>query len=290
LRIAESMNTLKPIKKSCPYCHSAVQSDFIIQARLYLRCKSCDLIFEGNQTPEDEACEAHYFASGYFSDYAADQLSGSRNAIYSHILDLLERETPVGKVLDVGCGCGFFLKEARDRGWDVAGVDPSEESIAYADKLLGANIARVGTLEDLPQKEVYDVITMIDVLCFFSEPWADIEKAKILLKPGGLLFLRSTNGLLHSTLFKMSVKLKMDHFTDTLFVFHKYPLTPRFIRRLLGDYCLKVVLMQNAVPSEGSFLNRLLKKSIGIALNSLYFISSGKILAGTSLEVLARKA
>jgi SAM-dependent methyltransferase len=247
-------------------------------------------MFHGNLQIEIERELVQFYQHGYFSEYAQDQLSGSRNAIYSHILDLLERETSVGKILDVGCGCGFFLKEARERGWDVAGVDPSEESIAYADKLLGPNVARKGTLEDLPQEELYDVITMIDALGFYSDPWADVERIRILLKRGGLLFLRSTNGLLHSTLFKMSVMLKMGNFTDTLFVFHKYPLTPRFIRRLLGDYGFSVVSMQNAMPSEGGFFNRLLKKSIRIALNSLYFISSGKILAGTSLEVIARKA
>jgi SAM-dependent methyltransferase len=202
----------------------------------------------------------------------------------------MERETTIGKVLDVGCGCGFFLKEAKNRGWDVTGVDPSEESIAYADKLLGPNIARKGTLEDLSQEEVYDVITMIDVLGFFSEPWADVEKARALLKRGGLLLFRSTNGLLHSTLFKMAVTFKMDPLTNNLFVFHKYPLTPRFIRRLLGDYGFSIVLLQNAVPSKGGFFNRLLKKTVRVAVNSLYVISSGKIVIGPSLEVIARKA
>ena len=283
------MSTLKPPQESCPYCHATVQFDFSIHDKQYFQCQGCALIFHGNQQIEVERELVQFYQHGYFSEYAQDQLSGSRNAIYSHILDLLERETPVGKVLDVGCGCGFFLKEARDRGWNVAGVDPSEESIAYADKLLGANIARKGTLNDLSQEETYDVITMIDALGFSSDPWADVEKIKILLKRGGLLFLRSTNGLLHSTLFKMSVMLKMGNFTDTLFVFHKYPLTPRFIRRLLGDYGFSIVLMHNAMSSGGGFFNRLLKKSIGIALNSLYFISSGRILAGTALEVIARK-
>ena len=251
--------------------------------------ESCDLIFKGNLQIEVEKDLVQYYEHGYFSEYANDQLSGSRNFIYSHILDLIERETTVGKVLDAGCGCGFFLKEARNRGWDVAGVDPSEESIAYADKLLGANIARKGTLEDFSQEQVYDVITMIDALGFSSAPWADVEKVKRLLKPGGLLFLRCSNGLLHSTILKMSSKLKMDDVINNLLVFHKYPLTPGFIRRLLGDYGFSIVSIQNAMPSQGNFFNRLLKKAVGIAVNSLCFISRGRIIIGPSLEVIARK-
>ena len=284
------MNTFKPPEESCPYCHSAAEFDFSIHERQYHQCKSCDLIFKGNLQIEVEKDLVQYYEHGYFSEYANDQLSGSRNFIYSHILNLIEREAAIGKVLDVGCGCGFFLKEARNRGWDVAGVDPSEESIAYADKLLGANIARKGTLEDLSQEEVYDVITMIDALGFSSAPWADVEKVKLLLKRGGLLFLRCSNGLLHSTILKMSIKIKMDDIINNLLVFHKYPLTPIFIRRLLGDYGFSIVSIQNAMPSEGDFFDRLLKKTIGIAVNSLYLISRRKILAGPSLEVIARKA
>ena len=284
------MNTFKPPEESCPYCHSAAEFDFSIHERQYHQCKSCDLIFKGNLQIEAEKDLVQYYQHGYFSEYANDQLSGSRNFIYSHILDLIERETAVGKVLDVGCGCGFFLKEARNRGWDVAGVDPSEESIAYADKLLGANIARKGTLEDLSQEEVYDVITMIDALGFSSAPWADLEIVRSLLKPGGLLFLRCSNGLLHSTILKMSIKLKMDDFINNLLVFHKYPLTPRVIRRLLGDYGFSIVFIKNAMPSDGDFFDRLLKKTIGVAVNALYFISSGRIIIGPSLEVIARKA
>lgn len=283
------MNTFKSPQESCPYCHSVAEFDFSIRDRQYLQCKSCDLIFQGNQTTEDETRLAQYCVSKYFSDYAQDQLSGSRNLIYSHILDLIERETAVSKVLDVGCGCGFFLKEARNRGWDVAGVDLSKESIAYADRLLGSNIAREGTLENLSQGEVYDVITMIDTLGFSTAPWSDFEKVRSLLKPGGLLFLRCSNGLLHSTVLKMSIKLKMDGIVNKLVVFHKYPLTPRFINRLLGDYGFSTVAIQNASFSEGEFLNRLLKKAVGITVNALYFISRGRIIIGPSLEVIARK-
>jgi 2-polyprenyl-3-methyl-5-hydroxy-6-metoxy-1,4-benzoquinol methylase len=284
------MNTFKPPEESCPYCHSAAEFDFSIHERQYHQCKSCDLIFKGNLQIEAEKDLVQYYEHGYFSEYANDQLSGSRNFIYSHILALMESETSVGKVLDVGCGCGFFLKEARNRGWDVAGVDPSEESIAYADKLLGSNIARKGTLEDLSQEKVYDVITMIDALGFSSAPWADVEKVKRLLKPGGLLFLRCSNGLLHSTLLKMSIKLKMDDVINNLLVFHKYPLTPRFIRRLLGDYGFSIVFIQNAMPSQGDFFNRLLKKAVGMTVNALHFLSSGRIIIGPSVEVIARKA
>jgi 2-polyprenyl-3-methyl-5-hydroxy-6-metoxy-1,4-benzoquinol methylase len=247
-------------------------------------------MFKAKQESDNEKELTQYFQDWYFSESAWDQLNGSRNAIYSHVLDLIESETGVGKVLDVGCGCGFFLKEAKNRGWDITGIDLSKESIDFSERLLGTTFTHQGTLKDLSQENEFDVVTMIDAIGFFSEPWADIEKARTLLKEGGLLYLRFSNGLLHSALFKISIKCKIDYLINTFLVCHMYTLTPRFIRRLLSDYGYSMVAIQNARFSEEGFINRLLKKAVGIAVNSLSFISRGRIIIGPSLEVIARKA
>jgi 2-polyprenyl-3-methyl-5-hydroxy-6-metoxy-1,4-benzoquinol methylase len=246
-------------------------------------------MFQGEQESEDDEGLAQYYQDSYFSDYAEDQLTGSRNAIYCHVLDLIESETGVGKVLDVGCGCGFFLKEAKNRGWDITGIDPSEESIDYSERLLGTTFTHKGTLKDLSQENKFDVVTMIDAIGLSSEPWADLEKARTILKEGGLLHLRFSNGIFHSALFKLFIEFKMAYLTKHFLVCHRYSLTPRFIRRLLSDYGFSMVVIQNASFSEGGFINRLLRKAVGITVNSLYFISGGRILAGPSLEVIARK-
>ncbi len=284
------MDTFKSSKETCPYCHSAAEFDFSAHERRYFHCKSCDLMFKGGRENEDEKGLIQYYQDSYFSDYAQYQLTGYRTAIYSHVLDIIESQTRVGKVLDVGCGLGFFLKEAKNRGWDITGIDPSEASIDYSERLLGNKFTHTGTLKDLSQENEFDVVTMIDATGFSSEPWADIEKAKTLLKDGGLLYLRFSNGILHSALFRMSIKFKADYLINHLLVSHSYSLTPRFIRRLLGDYGFSILFIRNSMPSGADFFNRLLKKTISMAVNSLYFISRGRIIIGPSLEVLARKA
>ena len=196
------MDTFKSSKESCPYCHSVAEFDFSVHERQYFHCKDCDLMFQDIRGERNEKEQILYIQDWYFSECAGDQLSGSRNVIYSHVLDLIESEIGVGKVLDVGCGCGFFLKEARNRGWDIMGIDPSKESIDYSERLLGTTFTCMGTLKDLSQENKFDVVTMIDSTGFSSEPWADIEKARTLLKEGGLLYLRFSNGIFHSALFQ----------------------------------------------------------------------------------------
>lgn len=60
---------------------------------------------------------------------------------------------------------GFKYKET--------GVDPSEESIIYCEKLLGKGVADKGSLEHFSKGKLYDVITMINVLDHSLEPWAE---------------------------------------------------------------------------------------------------------------------
>jgi len=50
-------------------------------------------------------------------------------------LDLLERHTLRGRLLDVGCGTGLFLRTATKRGWKAFGFDSSEEPLSHAQRV-----------------------------------------------------------------------------------------------------------------------------------------------------------
>lgn len=53
-----------------------------------------------------------------------------------------------GRLLDVGCGYGFFLKIAEVRGWEAIGLDLDPQGVAYAKESLRAN-ALLGDLRDV---------------------------------------------------------------------------------------------------------------------------------------------
>jgi len=54
--------------------------------------------------------------------------------IYHEKLEIIEQHVRGRKILDIGCGAGFFLKEAKNREWDVTGVEPSSLAANYAKK------------------------------------------------------------------------------------------------------------------------------------------------------------
>jgi SAM-dependent methyltransferase len=99
------------------------------------------------------------------------------------------------RLLDVGCGGGGFLKRARDRGFDVTGVDYNEERLAAVRKELGVD-AFSGSLEEFAKArpdERFDVATIFEVVEHLDDPgrWLDVMRS--LLKPGGLLFVGVPN-------------------------------------------------------------------------------------------------
>ena len=105
----------------------------------------------------------------------------------------VERFGVHGRVLDVGCATGNFLAEMARHQWDAYGIEPNEYAADYARRELGLEV-HLGTIEDAPFPHNYfDVVTLWDVFEHLHWPWRDLQKLLVLLKPGGLLFLRVPN-------------------------------------------------------------------------------------------------
>jgi 2-polyprenyl-3-methyl-5-hydroxy-6-metoxy-1,4-benzoquinol methylase len=110
------------------------------------------------------------------------------------LLDLLARHVPRGRLLQVGCGHGLLLDEARRRGYEVAGVELSVEAVRHARERLGLPV-RDTALEDAAledaalEGERYDAVLMVDVLEHLDDPVVALERLSALLRPEGALLV-----------------------------------------------------------------------------------------------------
>jgi 2-polyprenyl-3-methyl-5-hydroxy-6-metoxy-1,4-benzoquinol methylase len=95
-------------------------------------------------------------------------------------------------VLDVGCGVGLLLDEARRRGWRTQGVELSDWGVRRA-RHLGLDVFQ-GALEEAGfEPGSFDAVFMIDVLEHLADPVRTLAEVSQVLRPGGVLCLVTPN-------------------------------------------------------------------------------------------------
>jgi 2-polyprenyl-3-methyl-5-hydroxy-6-metoxy-1,4-benzoquinol methylase len=97
------------------------------------------------------------------------------------------------KVLDVGCGNGVFLKECMRREYNVIGVEMNrafEKQIPkkVLDKIIFKPIEKIQRFNNS-----FDLITFWDTFEHIEDSFNVLNKIKLFLKPGGLIYIRVNN-------------------------------------------------------------------------------------------------
>lgn len=158
-----------------------------------MRCPACRFVFvQPAPRPEDLAA---YYQAGYLQGpyRALADTETFRRATLERRLRELQRYTPRGRLLDVGCSRGAFLRVAQRAGWDVYGVELSREAASHAQAAFGERV-HAGTLATAPfHPQSFDLITMFDLIEHCGDPLAELRAARDLLKPDGVLALTTPN-------------------------------------------------------------------------------------------------
>ncbi len=150
-----------------------------------LRCMVCGLVYA---VPEVSVAEVN---RGYEEmvdpDYVREEKGRTEQARI--VLSRIGKFKSRGRLLDVGCGPGFFLAEAKRRGWEVAGADLSAWAKQYCKEHYGIEVAR-GSLEEAAwPDQSFDVIVMNDVLEHLTDPRKTLREIRRLLKNDGIVYI-----------------------------------------------------------------------------------------------------
>jgi SAM-dependent methyltransferase len=147
------------------------------------RCGHCGHMQLEPMPREAELREA-YGAAGP-DEYTGEE-AGQR-ATAADLLARIERHTARGRILDIGCWLGFLLAEARERGWEPVGVEPSETAARWARDRFGLDV-RTGGVDDVPAG-TFDAVVMADVIEHLVDPGAALERIRRALASRGVLAL-----------------------------------------------------------------------------------------------------
>ncbi len=169
-----------------------------------VRCSQCSLVYLcPRPTQETLSC---YYPTQYspFAGSTSPLRSGGplseRSKAYAFLLYILllpyrlrfgdETRTlpPFGgrRMLDVGCGAGEYLEDMHDLGWDVYGVDVSEDAVRVAGGRVGASRVWAGTLDQFNSSlRDLDLITMIHSLEHVPNPQETLQEVHRRLATNG---------------------------------------------------------------------------------------------------------
>lgn len=121
--------------------------------------------------------------AGYLKEERGRRRSARR------LLDLLDAPSPGARLLEIGCGHGLLLDEARARGYEVHGLELSVDAAGHAREALGLDITEVA-LEDADlQGREFDAVVLADVIEHLHDPVRALARCKELLAPDGTLLL-----------------------------------------------------------------------------------------------------
>ena len=95
-----------------------------------------------------------------------------------------------GSILDLGCGCGTFVKACRGNGLEAIGVDPGEDLLEIAKLKIVGNYVMEAVGESLPFKDgSFNLVTSNNVLEHVQNPRTVLRESFRVLKPGGVFWL-----------------------------------------------------------------------------------------------------
>lgn len=174
----------------CPLCGSPESN--IVFSRFGINIRQCEACTVGYSEEFPIDINDVYSSADYLPIATSDYLE---NVKYrkerfgcerlSLIASCLGREPAGMRLLDIGCGTGWFLECARDAGYEVAGQELGRELAAFTASRLGVEVWS-DPVTELPADHPYDVVTMFDVLEHVANPKEVLAHIFTLLKQGGI--------------------------------------------------------------------------------------------------------
>ena len=254
----------------------------------YLRCINCDLV-SLYPRPSTEVLIDSYQAYLPLKPDEISKWASMMEPVIVKSADLIEtRLSPLkGKLLDIGCGYGFFLNRMKSRGWQVEGIEISGPGRRYAMDKWNIHVYEQAIGHLCIPENSFDVVTLFYVIEHVHDPPELLKEVRRILKPGGLLLLRWP----HSTpiikiLGPLSKKLDLYHTP-----YHLYDFSPRSINKLLNLTGFKEIMtMIGGYTHPSKRTDRLVSILSGRLAEALYRVSGGKVLLpGISKTTLACK-
>lgn len=271
-----------------------------------VRCRKCGLVYLPLAPSKSEI--SLYYPSNYGPHQApiVDITNSPRMRIWRKYIKLFGGDAfsevfslenmPKGKVLDIGCGKGEYLKELQIKNWETYGIDISP-SAAKECKKYGLKIFVGELIEATFPDGHFDAITMRHSIEHMHQPSEVLMEIHRILKDNGILLIEVPN------INSIEAKIFKEHWYQIDCPRHIYHFSPKTIKLLLNNNGFRMLqITHDPSPKQlvgsidyllgkrmNKFFNYELIRSISQSL--LYPLTSliARYGYGTSFVVIAKK-
>jgi len=209
-----------------------------------VKCKQCGLIYLNPRPTEQE------INKGYSPEYHIEKLLRrepkteeeieeeiNKNVVRAE--EILREFGNEGKLLDIGCGAGFFIACLERYDWEVKGIDISEWASEFARNKLGLDVF-TGSIEDIQFNGRFDVITMYHILEHLLDPLSTLKRVFEIITDRGVLIIKGPN------LASFDRRWHGTNWRGYDLPYHLYHFTPKTYRMILekANFSVQKIIFQ----------------------------------------------
>ena len=186
---------------TCPACdlqlhkaftardHTVSHEDFEL-----LACHGCGLM--KTDFPTGKTIGSYYQSADYISHTSKATSAIQRlyllvrgYTLYKKYNLINSLKAPARSIADIGCGTGDFLNRMKRGGWEISGIEPSDQARAIAEQTTGITLGK--DLRAFHAKTA--IITLWHVLEHLDSPMESMKKLSENLMPGGTILIAVPN-------------------------------------------------------------------------------------------------
>jgi SAM-dependent methyltransferase len=284
----------------CNCCQSdKISIQFFGHNKMY-KCRNCGLFY---QARKKEQADGRQLIKHYQNHDPHYEVARSKQIFFNSALHHLSSKIKKSDraILDIGCGFGYFLDVAAQKGWATFGVEIVSQAACRAADNHGEKNIYHGKFEeaDYPA-DFFDAVTLWDVLFTVENPYEVLEECYRVMKPGAAIGIRVRNIIFQRLAFSILFpfrKILAGLGVKQPYVFHPYCFSANAVRILLLRLGYTEIQTFNAVLTDGDPYqysgNRKtvanIKRLVALLSNFIFVATRQKLVLGPSLLVWAHK-
>lgn len=239
-------------------------------ADIFVRCKTCGLVYVNPRilfpsTPDNELSQPlpndiDFDASLRLSDFELPE-----------DLERIRKYRPTGRLLEIGCGTGAFLKLASEAGYQVMGIEPRSDYAVYARDKFGVDVIQ-GLVGD-PRQSIelptrgFDIVVMLAVIEHVLDVRKVVQEVQKCLRPGGIFYLMTPDGS------SLSARMLGPRWKQYHVCWHHQFFNQHTLRRLLTGQGFRVLETWGVYRGRSILWKQMAKRVLAAAGISLDVIS-----------------